>query len=124
MNSSENTHLIVDDNELNRIIIKILLEKNNFIVDELDNGADVIEIVEKDSLKYKIIWLDVNMPGMDGVQCAKTLRTKLKYKGTIIGITGCVDYDLIKECTNVGMDYVIPKPITEKQLIECVNRYS
>jgi len=117
-------HLIADDNELNRLVVKILLEKNGFKIDEAENGNQVIEKTKSDLDKYSIIWLDIEMPEMDGIQCAKKLRNDLKYDGTIIGITGHVDSDSVSACKNAGMDSIIAKPMSEENLMDNVRFFS
>ena len=57
MNTND-SHLITYDNELNRIIIKMLLEKNSIIVDATDCGKKAFDLVKADLKKYKIIWME------------------------------------------------------------------
>ncbi len=114
-------HLIADDEELNRMVIRILLEKNGYETFEVNNGQDVITKVEAAKDKYSIIWLDLEMPELDGIQCAKKLKNDLEYKGIVIGITGHVDSESIKYCLDAGMDGVIAKPISEESLMEKIN---
>src|SRR5579885_2912460 len=110
--------LIVDDNKINRMVIRILLERNGYIIEELDDGADVISIIK--NKKYKIILLDVEMPIIDGIECTQILRNELNYNGIIIGITSHVDFETYMDCKKAGMNDVITKPITEKSIIECL----
>lgn len=117
-------HLIADDNELNRMVIKILLEKNKFNVDEVENGQQVIDKLTSNLTKYSFIWLDVDMPELDGIQCAKKLKNELKYDEIIIGITGHVDDDSLSACIEAGMDCVLAKPISEENLIETVEQFT
>lgn len=114
--NNKNSHLITDDNEINRLVIKILLEKNGIDVDDTDSGKKTVEKVKANLEKYSIIWMDVNMPKMDGITCTKKLRDDLNFHGDIIGLTGHIDPDMIEECKQAGMDEVIPKPITEEIL--------
>ena len=118
------SHLITDNNDLNRLVIKILLEKNNIIVDDTDNGKKALDLVKKDLNKYNIIWMNVNLPKMDGIDCTKKLRNELFFSGEIIGITSHVDPDMIEECKKAGMNVVIPKPVTEDILKEYIKKTS
>lgn len=110
--------LIVDDNKINRMAIRILLDKNEFIIEEADDGIEVITLIK--NKEYDIIFLDVEMPIVDGIQCTEILRNELEYKGMIIGITSHVDYETFHDCIKAGMNDVIMKPITEKSIIECI----
>lgn len=116
--------LIVDNNELNRLIIKTLLERNNIVVDDVSNAEETFNLVKEDIEKYNIIWIDVNLPKIDGIECTKQLITKFNYTGQIIGIISHVDPDIIEECKKAGMSEVIPKPVTSdilKKLIKVSN---
>lgn len=115
-------HLIVDDCNINRLVIRTLLKRGKFTTHEATNGLDVIKLIKEDN-KYDIIWIDVKMPKMDGIECTKTLREDYKYDGTIIGITGQVDIDTINNCKDVGMNDIIPKPVTFDKIMEIANKY-
>jgi osomolarity two-component system sensor histidine kinase SLN1 len=118
-----NYHLIADDNEINRMVIKFILEKNGYNTDEVDNGIKVLDKIIKNPNKFSIIWLDVDMPKMDGIDCTTKLKNELNYEGIIIGITGHVDYDSLTACKMVGMDNTLAKPITEDDLIKNINLF-
>ena len=69
---------------------------------EAINGTDAIDMIGKDS--DDIIWMDVQMPRMNGIKCAEYLRKTLKYNGVIIGLTGHVDQDTINDCEKASND--------------------
>ena len=115
-------YLIADDSSINRMVIKILLEKNGFNVEEAVDGSEVINNVIGGK-NYEIVWLDIQMPNIDGIKCTDILRNKLNYKGPIIGITSHADFDTIKDCLQVGMNHVVVKPISEDKLIECAKKF-
>jgi CheY-like chemotaxis protein len=100
-------HLIIDDAQYNRLILSKYLSKFNIISDEASNGG---EIMGKNVDIYDIIWMDIRMPIMDGFECTIKLREN-NYKGIIIGVTGDVSPETIKRCYDIGMNYVILKPI-------------
>ncbi|AYV78742.1 MAG: histidine protein kinase SLN1 [Edafosvirus sp.] len=118
--------LIVDDSDPNRLVIKKYLTRFGRKSDEACNGQDAIDIITKNSsaLKmYDIIWMDIQMPKMNGINCTEHLRTVLKYKGIIIGLTGHVDIDSVNDCKRVGMDDIIAKPIDKKILEMYIEKY-
>jgi CheY-like chemotaxis protein len=117
-------HLIAETNEYNRMVIKKLLETLNEDVDDVKSGNKVIELVKEDVHKYYIIWLDINMPIMDGLECAKILKDELNYKGHIIGITGNLNPDIIEECYKMGISDVVSKPVTQESLKKYINKYT
>ena len=116
--------LVADDNDLNRMVIKILLEKNGYLIDEVANGNEVIDKIKTGVHKYSVIWLDIEMPEMDGIECALKLRNDLNYTGTIIGITSHVDFESLNTGTLSGMDTVLSKPISEISLINAIKLFS
>ena len=100
-------HLIVDDAAYNKQILAKYLEKLDITCDEASNGKEALTY---NLDKYDIIWMDIRMPIMDGLDCTIALRER-GYKGIIIGVTGDVSPDNIKKCHNIGMNQVILKPI-------------
>ena len=63
--------LIVDDERFIRSSLKELLEMEKYTVDTAENGADAVKMAEAE--KYDIIFCDIKMPGMDGVEVLSTL---------------------------------------------------
>lgn len=119
---SSKTFLVVDDAVINRMVVRILLQKNGHTVLEAEDGKDVIELI-KEGNTYDIIWIDVNMPIIDGVECTQILRNQYNYKGVIIGITGYADQESYNDCMNVGMNDYIVKPIDEAALTNMITKY-
>jgi CheY-like chemotaxis protein len=120
--NNKNYHLITDGNELNRLVVKILLEKNGIDVDDANSGKKTIDKVKANLEKYSIIWMDVDMYKMNGITCTKKLRDNLNFHGHIVGLTGHIDPDMIEECKQAGMNEVILKPITEEILKDYIKK--
>ena len=114
--------LVVDDCSINRMVIKILLEKNGYYVEEAEDGMDVINLIKGDEI-FDIIWIDMEMPIIGGVECTKILRGKYNYDGVIVGITSHADELSIEQCIKSGMNDVIIKPIKEETIIGFANKY-
>ena len=110
-------HLIVDDSDVNRLVLKKYLK--NFTCDEATNGQNAITLVKQDFSKYDYIWMDVKMPVMDGIEATQILR-KLGYKNNIVGITGMVDTKTNNKCIDAGMNKVIAKPIELAEILMLV----
>jgi len=103
-------HLIVDDSESNRFIMSKYLEKLNINYDIASNGLEALEKISQN--KYQIIWIDLKMPILNGLETTKILREFMNYNGTIIGVTGFSDPETTQICKKIGFDKVIGKPIT------------
>jgi CheY-like chemotaxis protein len=117
----ENHDLIVDDSDPNRIVLKKYLNRYGRSADEAINGEDAIEKIKKIG-SYKIVWMDIQMPKMNGIKCTKQLRD-LGYKGCIIGLTGHIDEESVSNCKQAGMQDILAKPIDKKVLSACIDQY-
>jgi len=114
-------HLVVDDTYINRFVIKKFLERGGYKVDDANNGRDAIDLAKKSD--YEIIWIDLEMPIMDGITCTQKLRNDMNYQGKIVGITGHVDDKSLKLCKINGMDEVLAKPIRPQTLLNVAKKY-
>lgn len=109
-------HLICDDANANRLVLKKYLTLFGYNSDEAENGQDALDKVMENG-RYNIIWMDIKMPKMDGFDATAKLRNELNYQGIIIGLTGYVDEMTVKKCYNLGMDHVVAKPF-DKNIIQ------
>ncbi|KPU26683.1 hypothetical protein TR13x_08885 [Caloranaerobacter sp. TR13] len=110
--------LIADDEPIEREGLKLIINKNfsNIeIVGEAKNGREAIELVEE--LRPDILFLDIKMPGINGIEAAKEIRRK--YKNLKIVILSAYDYfAYAKESFSLGVyDYLL-KPVRRIKLIE------
>ena len=110
--------LLVDDNELNRLVGKELLEEVGFTVDLADNGQQAVERVQaQDSNYYSAILMDIMMPVMDGISATKKIRTLTQGQQLpIIAVSANTLNEDIQRYMTAGMDAYISKPIDEKAL--------
>ena len=114
--------LLVEDNRANQIVIKGLLKKYNFQIDTANNGVEAIQAVK---LKpYDLIFMDVQMPQMDGLEATRRIRDgraeALSNKVPIIAITAHARTDDQKTCLDSGMDAYITKPVNRSKLLSLV----
>lgn len=116
-------HLIVDDSDINRMVLSKYLKRIDIECVEARNGSHAVEIINRKKNKFNIIWMDIQMPIMDGLTCTKKLRNELNYDGVIIGLTGHVDIDSLNDCKQAGMNTVIAKPVNKEILYMHINEY-
>lgn len=114
------TILIVDDSSTSRMILKRCFQIAGFTtVDylEADNGLDALDIV--DGKKVDLIVTDINMPKLNGMNLIKKLEEddKLSNIGVIVISSRSKSAD-INELTQLGVNYVLPKPLKPEKLIE------
>ncbi len=99
--------LVVDDMEA---VQQIALEQAGMLVDLVDNGYDAINRVTQ--VHYDAILMDVQMPGIDGCETARRIRTLPEGPGMpIMAVTASTSQAQIDRCRESGMDAVVSKPV-------------
>jgi ligand-binding sensor domain-containing protein/signal transduction histidine kinase/DNA-binding response OmpR family regulator len=114
--------LLAEDNLVNQKVARGALEKMGFKVDIVNNGADAIAAWKTD--RYHIIFLDCQMPVMDGYQAAREIRRLeqgLRHI-PIVALTADAMKDAEQNCREAGMDEYLTKPFDRKQLRETIER--
>ena len=119
--------LIAEDNDINRFIIKKMMEDWGYDHEFALNG---IEVVEKASnAKYDLILMDVEMPEMNGYEATEVIRKQLptgKNNIPIVAMTGHAMHGEKEKCIDAGMNDYISKPFQsidlQKKIIECIGQ--
>lgn len=105
--------LIVDDEERIRRLLKMYLERENFIITETDNGEDALSLALEND--YDLILLDLMLPKMDGIEVAKNLR---ETKDTpIMMLTAKGEETNRVQGFEVGADDYIVKPFSPREVV-------
>lgn len=112
--------LVAEDNETNQMLISIMLEERNIEYKIVENGQLAIDEALK--LPYDIIFMDINMPVLDGLSAIKILREK-NYKNPIVSLSANVIESDIKEYEDAGVDAVLHKPIVTQELDNILHTY-
>ena len=113
------TLLIVDDNSVNRKVASQILKKAGCIVEEASSGMEAIELAKANH--YDLIFMDIQMPEMDGIQTTQKIRTlDLAKIPPVIAMTAYSMEDDRSRFLSQGMDDYIPKPIKAAALISKV----
>lgn len=117
--------LLVEDNELNSDIAKMIFEESGGIVTAVSNGKEAVDILaECTSDSYDVVLMDVNMPVMNGYAATGIIRNMPKVKDIpIIAMTACTFDEDVKKCREAGMNAHIAKPIDVKQAIATICRH-
>ena len=102
--------LIVDDSKLMRIIIKKILSNDDLFVvtGEAGNGIEALSEIERDV--PDIIFLDIEMPEMDGVEALKEIRAKYSTKVVVVSSVAQMGSSRAAEVNQLGADAIIEKP--------------
>jgi len=102
--------LLVEDNLLNQKVTRILLENLGCTVDIATDGKQAIKKVNEES--YSLVFMDIGLPGMDGVSVAKEIRrSKNKKDLPIVALTAHVLDDDIQKCYQAQINAVLTKPV-------------
>ena len=120
---SGKTTLLVDDVEINREIVMAILEDTKMEFVCAVNGREAVDIFSSDPKKFDIIFMDINMPEMDGVEATSRIRS-LGAEGSkvpIIAITANTSPDDVKKYFDAGMTDHIKKPADFDEVLYKIN---
>ncbi|MGU3470462.1 PAS domain S-box protein [Paenibacillus sp. D51F] len=117
--------LIGEDNEVNQMVLQKMLVKLGHEVAVVGNGTEVVEAFRKDGSGYDMIFMDVLMPVMDGMEATRCLRSLSGNEETpyIIAVTANALKGDREACLAGGMNDYISKPIRKESLIQALERY-
>ena len=113
--------LVAEDNLVNQKIAVRLLEKRGWKVEVAQNGQEAIERINKDN--FDLIFMDLQMPVLDGLEATRLIREEEKQTGkhiTIVAMTARAMIEDEQKCLQVGMDGYIAKPIDPIKVFETV----
>lgn len=109
--------LVVEDNLINQIVTKRIIEKNNCICFLVNDGFKAIEILDREV--FDIILMDVNMPLITGFETSRKIRQK-GIKTPIIALTAFTKEEIFEEAIDSGMNDVVVKPFESLQLFKVI----
>ncbi|MBF0449142.1 MAG: response regulator [Candidatus Magnetomorum sp.] len=116
--------LVVDDNASSREIFTSYLESFSFETDTAVSGDEAIEKLEKCSPEkpYEIVLMDWNMPGMDGIQSTREIRSNKRISKIphVILVTAYGREDVMKQAKKAGIDVILFKPVNHSTLLDSV----
>lgn len=117
--------LLAEDNKINQMLCEQFFSKLGCSVDLAETGVIALEKFNG-SDKYDVIFMDCNMPEMDGFSATVAIRQLEQSKGLkqtpIIALTAHVEEDIKRQCLNSGMDAFISKPFLFEDLETMVNK--
>jgi CheY-like chemotaxis protein len=106
--------LLAEDMEINREIVQALLEPTRLLIDCAENGAEALRMFEEEPEKYDMIFMDVQMPEMDGYEATRKIRLVDHPKAAqipIVAMTANVFREDIDRCLESGMNDHVGKPL-------------
>lgn len=112
--------LVVDDAKDNRVLLSVILNKLGLQVTTANNGVEALMKVQDDS--FDIIFMDMQMPVMDGYTAARMLR----HKGSLVPVVALTAHALKEDrlkCLEAGCDEYLTKPLDKAQLYSVIKAY-
>ena len=116
--------IVAEDSSVIQNLTKRILSIQNYKITSVKNGQQVLDQLEKGD--FDLILLDINMPIMDGMDCAKTIRSmqdENKSNIPIIAITGNAKNYSMQDFKDVGINDYLPKPLNYDAMVEMVKKY-
>ena len=109
--------LMVDDTAVNRELVRLMLEPLGLRIEEAAGGADAVQAAM--TTPYDLILMDVRMPGVDGLEATRLIRAASAFnrRTPILALTADVQPENEAACRSAGMDDVIAKPISPRELL-------
>lgn len=116
--------LIAEDSSVIQNLAKKILQFQNYEITAVKNGKQVLDKMETQT--FDVIVMDINMPIMDGMQCAEQIRQRKDDKANtpIIAISGNAKNYTREDFERVGINEYLQKPLNFDELVEKVNHYT
>ena len=115
--------LLVEDNALNQLVAKGILEPLGVVVTAVWNGQEAVDAMSADPSRYDLVLMDVQMPVMDGYTATRLLRSRLGVRQPILAMSAGVTAAEREECLAAGMNDFIAKPVDVEQMMESLRQH-
>lgn len=113
--------LLAEDNPINALLARTLLEREGCIVDRVADGEQAIAAASAGV--YDLILMDLRMPGLTGIEAARALRAK-GVATPIAALTADAFDEDRRTCLAAGMDDFLVKPLTQEALRDALKRWT
>jgi len=116
--------LVAEDNIINQKLILKILAQLGYKADVVGNGLEVIETLKRQ--RYDMIFMDIQMPEMDGLEATKNINQNWhnEDRPTIVAMTANVMHGDKEKCINAGMDDYISKPVLIEEVQKIIIKWA
>ncbi len=115
--------LVAEDDPTNRTVLLAILERMGYRADAAVDGQEAVAAWEKGA--HELIFMDVQMPGMNGLEATRVIRARQQGSGrsvSIIALTGNAGREDRERCLDAGMDDYVVKPVQPKDISGAIQR--
>ncbi|WP_052476469.1 response regulator [Cohnella kolymensis] len=114
--------LLAEDNSINQLVLTKMLEKMGHRVASVTNGKEAVEAALKE--QYDLIFMDLHMPIVNGLDAAKAIKQDLKEKSPcIVAVTANALKGDREKCLAAGMNAYVSKPVKRDVILRLLNEY-
>ncbi len=113
--------LLVEDNEMNRLVAITVLKNYGAIINEVVNGEEAIN--ELKNSRYDLVLMDVQMPVMNGLEATETIRKEVNKDIPVIALTANAIKGESERCIQAGMNDFVSKPFEEDDLVYVIAKW-
>lgn len=115
--------LLVEDNKINQLVAGGMIESLGLTYDVADDGLQALSVIENNAAAYDLIFMDVQMPNMDGYAATQAIR-KLGYQDLVIcGLSANALKEDLERAEQAGMTDYLTKPLVIDKLYEVASKY-
>jgi CheY-like chemotaxis protein len=118
--------LLAEDIDVNREIVMALLEPTGLAIECAENGKLALQLFSEDPARYDLIFMDVQMPEMDGLETTKRIRqmdVEQAKKVPIVAMTANVFREDVENCLEAGMNDHVGKPLDLPEVISVLKKW-
>ncbi|CBL44855.1 sensory transduction histidine kinase [gamma proteobacterium HdN1] len=125
LNIKQKRFLIAEDNAVNQLVIKSILQKHGAQVNFANDGQEAFQAYRKEHANIDILLMDIEMPVMDGYRATEAIRAFESQQGLprkpLLGLSAHAMQEFIAEAARAGMDGFITKPVTLDALAQALS---
>lgn len=114
--------LVAEDHPVNREILVQFLKKFGATIFQAENGMQALNLISKNP-KIQMIFMDIQMPVLNGTEATKILRQK-KYTGIIIACTANNDSSTFEKYKDIGINDILVKPFKREKVLELLDKWN
>ena len=115
--------LVVEDNQVNQKVVTAVLRKRGFVIELANDGREALAKLESGA-DFDLILMDVQMPGLDGLEATRLIRKDQRWKGLpIVAMTAHAMTGDKERCLEAGMNGYISKPVHPSHLLTTVDEF-